>query len=50
MNAEVFEQEMQKRPPRELVTVHRWHCSEAAKGRWGSLTECGITEVHDVPS
>ncbi|TMX03849.1 hypothetical protein EJD97_013482, partial [Solanum chilense] len=25
-------------------TVRRWHRSAAAKGRWGSLTKCGVTE------
>ncbi|TMW84606.1 hypothetical protein EJD97_024844, partial [Solanum chilense] len=25
-------------------TVHRWHRSAAAEGRWGSLTKCGVTE------
>ncbi|TMW80310.1 hypothetical protein EJD97_021589 [Solanum chilense] len=47
---------MQKRPPTELVTVRRWQRSAAAKGRWGSLTKCGLTKsvtdrrVHDGPS
>ncbi|TMW95811.1 hypothetical protein EJD97_008310 [Solanum chilense] len=47
---------MQKRPPTELVTVRRWHRSEAAEGRWGSLTKCGVMEsmtvrrVYDGPS
>ena len=27
-----------------LVMVHRWHRSVAAKGRWGILTKCGVTE------
>ncbi|TMX02571.1 hypothetical protein EJD97_021045 [Solanum chilense] len=27
-----------------LVTVRRWQCSVSAKGRWGSLTKCGVTE------
>ncbi|TMW88187.1 hypothetical protein EJD97_018937 [Solanum chilense] len=26
------------------VTVRRWHRSEAAEGRWGSMTKCGVTE------
>ncbi|TMW96758.1 hypothetical protein EJD97_006840 [Solanum chilense] len=39
-----------------LVTVRSWQRSEAAEGRWGSLTKCGITESmtdhrsHDGPS
>ncbi|TMW82806.1 hypothetical protein EJD97_004775 [Solanum chilense] len=47
---------MHKRPPTELVTVHRWQRSAAAEGRWGSLTKCGFTEnvtdrrSHDGPS
>ncbi|TMW83097.1 hypothetical protein EJD97_002961 [Solanum chilense] len=47
---------MQKRPPTKLLTVRRWQRSAAAKGRWGSLTKCGVTEsmmvrrVHDGPS
>ena len=46
----------EKLPPRELVTVRRWHRSEAAEGRWGSLTKCGVTKlvtvrrVYDGPS
>ncbi|TMW98659.1 hypothetical protein EJD97_003681 [Solanum chilense] len=27
-----------------LVTVRRWHRSEAAEERWGSLTKCGVTK------
>ncbi|TMW88342.1 hypothetical protein EJD97_018682 [Solanum chilense] len=47
---------MQKRPPTELATVRRWQLSAAAKGRWGSLTKCGVTEsvtdnrIYYVPS
>ncbi|TMW98675.1 hypothetical protein EJD97_003650 [Solanum chilense] len=41
---------MQKRPPTELVTVRRWQRSAAAEGRWGSLTKCGVTDVHDGAS
>ena len=26
------------------VTVRRLHRSEAAEGRWGSLTKCGVTK------
>ncbi|TMW80614.1 hypothetical protein EJD97_017774, partial [Solanum chilense] len=39
-----------------LVTVCRWQRSEAAEGRWGSLTKCGVTKlvmvrrVYDGPS
>ncbi|TMW81037.1 hypothetical protein EJD97_012573 [Solanum chilense] len=39
-----------------LVKVCRWQRSAASKGRWGSLTKCGVTEsvkdrrVHDDPS
>ncbi|TMW80813.1 hypothetical protein EJD97_014808 [Solanum chilense] len=39
-----------------LVTVRRWQRSAAAKGRWESLTKCGVTEsvmdrrTHDGPS
>ena len=36
--------EMQKRPPTELLTVRIWQRSEAAEGRWGSLTKCGVME------
>ena len=39
---------MQKRPPKELVTVRRWQRSGAAEGRWGSLTKCGITKLVTV--
>ncbi|TMX05624.1 hypothetical protein EJD97_014009 [Solanum chilense] len=45
-----------KVPPTELVTVRRWHRSEAAKGIWGSHSKCGVTECetdrhsHDGPS
>ena len=49
MKAEVFEQEIQKRYHLRSfwrsvvpVTVRRWHRSEAAEGRWGSLTKCGF--------
>ena len=31
-----------------LVTLSRWHRSNAAKGRWGSLTKCGITKLVTV--
>ena len=31
-----------------LVTIHRWQRSVAAKGRWGSLTKCGITKLVTV--
>ena len=44
MNAEILSEEMQKRPPTELVTVRRWQRSAATEGRWGSLTKCGVTE------
>ncbi|TMW81271.1 hypothetical protein EJD97_010753 [Solanum chilense] len=63
MNAEVFEQEIQKSYHlRSLcrsvvpVTVRRWHRSEVAEERWGSLTKCGVTmcmtdrRSHDGPS
>ena len=30
------------------VMVHRWQCREAAEGRWGSLTKCGITKLVTV--
>ena len=49
-------EEMQKRPPTELVTVRRWQRIAAAEGIWGSLTKCGVTESvmnhrsHDGPS
>ena len=49
-------EEMQKRPPTELVTVRTWQRSTAAEGRWGSLTKCGVTvsmtvrRVYDGPS
>ena len=39
-----------------LVTVRRWQRREAAEGRWGSLTKCGVTKlvtvrrVYDGPS
>ena len=39
-----------------LVTVRRWQRSATAKGRWGSLTKCGVTKlvtvrrVNDGPS
>ena len=39
-----------------LVTVRRWQRSAAAKGRWGSLTKCGVMKlvtvcrVYDGPS
>ena len=45
-----------KVPPTEVVTVRRWHRSEAVEGRWGSLTKCGVTKCmkdhrsHDGPS
>ena len=56
MNAEILSEEMQKRPPTELVTVRRWQRSATAKGIWGILTKCGVTEsmtvrrVYDGPS
>ena len=61
MNAEILSEEMQKRPPMELVmvvlvTVRRWQRSAAAEGRWGILTKCGVTKlvmdrrVYDGPS
>ena len=56
MNAEILSEEMQKRPPTELVTVRRWQRSAAAEVRWGSLTKCGVTKlvtvrrVYDGPS
>ena len=61
MNAEILSEEMQKRPPMELVmvvlvTVRRWQRSAAAEGRWGSLTKFGVTKlvtvrcVYDGPS
>ena len=56
MNPEILSEEMQKRPPTELMTVRRWQRREAAEGRWGSLTKCGVTEsmtvrrVYDGPS
>ena len=31
-----------------LVTVCRWQRIAAAKGRWGSLTKCGITKLVTV--
>ncbi|TMW92229.1 hypothetical protein EJD97_013323 [Solanum chilense] len=31
-----------------LVTVRRWQRSAAAKGRWGSLTKCGVTKILTV--
>ena len=30
------------------VTVRRWQHREAAEGRWGSLTKCGITKLVTV--
>ncbi|TMW91808.1 hypothetical protein EJD97_013866 [Solanum chilense] len=57
-----FSKKYRKVPPMELgrsavpVTVCRWHRSEAAEGRWGSLTKCGDTKCvmdrrsHDGPS
>ena len=56
MKAKVFEQEMQKRPPTELVTVRKWQRSAVAVGRWKSLTKCWVTKlvtvrrVYDGPS
>ena len=35
-------------PSTESVTVRRWQRREAAKGRWGSLTMCGITKLVTV--
>ena len=48
MNAEILSEEMQKRPPTELMTVRRWQRSAAAEGRWGSLTKCGIKNLVTV--
>ena len=48
MNAEILSEEMQKRPPTELMTVRRWQRSAAAEGRWGSLTKCGNTKLMTV--
>ena len=54
MNAEILSEEMQKRPPTELMTVRRacevrrWQRSAAAEGRWGSLTKCGVTKLVTV--
>ena len=54
LNAEILSEELQKRPPTELmtvrvlVTVRGWQCSAAAEGRWGSLTKCGITKLVTV--
>ena len=48
MNAEILSEEMQKRPPTELVTVRMWQGSAAAEGRWGSVTKCGVTESMTV--
>ena len=48
MNAEILSEEMHKRPPTELVTVCRWQRSEAAEGRWGSLTKCGVMQLVTV--
>ena len=31
-----------------LVTVRRWQHREAAEGRWGCLTKCGITKLVTV--
>ncbi|TMW85850.1 hypothetical protein EJD97_022384 [Solanum chilense] len=39
---------MQKRPPMELMTVHRWLRSAAAEGRRGSHTKCGVTKLVTV--
>ena len=62
MNTRVFEKEMQKSyhlqslwRPVVPVTVRRWNRSEAAEGRWKSLTKCEVTESvtnrrsHDGP-
>ena len=55
MNAEILSEEMQKSYHlRSLwrsvmpVTVHRRHRIEAAEGRWGSLTKCGVTKLVTV--
>ena len=48
MNAEILREEMQKRPPTELVTVRRLQRSAAAEGRWVSLTKCGFTKLVTV--
>ncbi|TMW81175.1 hypothetical protein EJD97_011317 [Solanum chilense] len=56
MNAEILSEEIQKRPPTELMKVRSWQCSEAAEGRWGSLTKCGVMKLvtvrrgYDAPS
>ena len=56
MNADILSEEMQKRPPTELVMVRRWQRSAVAERRWGSLTKCGVTKlvtvrrVYDGPS
>ena len=41
-------EEMQKRPPTELVMVRRWQRSAATEGRWGSLTKCWAMEFMTV--
>ena len=54
LNAEILSEEMQKRPPTDLMTVRRaydcrrWQRSAAAEERWGSLTKCGITKLVTV--
>ena len=56
MNADILSEEMEKRPPTELVTVSRWQHSAAAEGRWGRVIKCGVKEsvtdrrIHDGPS
>ena len=55
MNAEVFEQEIQKSTTYGACDGSSWHRSAAAEGRWGILTKCGVTEYvtdrrsHDGP-
>ena len=44
MNAEVFEQEIQKSTTYGACDGSSWHRSAAAEGRWGILTKCGVTE------
>ena len=48
LNAEILSEELQKRPPTELMTVRRWQRSAAAEGKWGSLTMYGITKLVTV--
>ena len=48
MNAEILSEEMQKRPPTEVMTVRRWQRSAASEGRWESHTKCGVTKLVTV--